>query len=62
MNETKEALAEARSAVARLITALAEENDRPAYREAKAAERALEWIATRLKARETTATPRLALR
>lgn len=47
--ERRAALAQAQSAVAHLVSILAKGDDKPAYREAKAAERTLEWIAVRLK-------------
>lgn len=45
----QEAIAQAQSAVARLVSLLAKSADKAAYREAKVAERTLEWIAARIK-------------
>ena len=47
MSPELEALVKAQSAVAALVSALAKSPDKAACREAKVAERALEWIAGR---------------
>lgn len=48
MTEEQEAMKKALSAVAHLVSLLAKGQDQPAYREAKVAERALEWVALRI--------------
>jgi hypothetical protein len=45
--EIKEAVRQAQSAVARLVSVLAKDGDLHAYREAKAAERAIDFVAGR---------------
>jgi hypothetical protein len=49
MTAEQEALDKALSAVAALVSILAKGDDKAVYREAKVAERALEWVALRLR-------------